>query len=272
MTMSLQDQQITVGGISTHYVRAGSGPTVLVVHGGAPGACALVNWGPSILPLAGAGFDVIAFDQPGFGGTENPTDYSIEFRVEHAKLFIEAMGLSRFHVMGNSQGSYISARIALEDGRVDRLVLVSSGTLAPAGSAKAQAVAQEHAEALGSYEPGLENMRKMSMGTLYHQELVTDEFVQLRYEMSVGRLHEASLERRKAARPRSIVDDLKGMSPLTLLLSGLHDSGVPLERMMLLFELFPSAEYHVFSDAAHWVQYDQADRFNTLVADFLSAG
>jgi pimeloyl-ACP methyl ester carboxylesterase len=161
------------------------------------------------------------------------------------------MVLTRFHVMGNSQGSYIAARIALEDERVDRLVLVSSGTLAPPGSSEAQAVARQHAEAQGAYEPGLANMRKMSMGTLYHRELVTDEFVQLGYEMSIGRLHEASLERRKAVRPCSIEDDLKAMKLRTLLLSGLHDSGVPLERMTLLFQLFPDAEFHVFSDTAH---------------------
>ncbi len=76
----------------------------------------------------------------------------------------------------------------------------------------------------------------------------------------------------RTARPRSIVDELKSMRLRTLLLSGLHDAGVPLERTMLLFELLPNAEFHVFSDAAHWVQWDQADRFNTLVADFLSAG
>jgi hypothetical protein len=43
MTISLQDRQIMVGGVSTHYVRAGRGPVVLVIHGGVPGACALVN-------------------------------------------------------------------------------------------------------------------------------------------------------------------------------------------------------------------------------------
>jgi 2-hydroxy-6-oxonona-2,4-dienedioate hydrolase len=99
--------QIEIDGLDTHYVRAGrqrGGPVLLVMHGGAPGACAMVNWGPNIAPLADAGFDVIAFDQPGYGGTANPTDYSMEFRVAHARAFIDAMGLSRFHVMSNSQG------------------------------------------------------------------------------------------------------------------------------------------------------------------------
>ena len=262
-------QHIDVDGLSTFYIRQGSGTPVVVIHGGSPGACALVNWGANIAPLADAGFDVIAYDQPGYGGTANPTDYSMAYRVSHAKAFIAALGLTRYHVMGNSQGSYIAARIALDDERVDRLVLVSSGTLAPEGSAEAQAQSRAHAEALGAYEPGLENMRKLSMGTLYHPELVTEEFVQLRYEMSIGRLHEASQERRKAPRPTPITGELGGLKPRTLLSVGKHDSGVALERMVALFELIPNAEMHLFSASGHWVQRDETDRFNSLVTGFL---
>jgi pimeloyl-ACP methyl ester carboxylesterase len=272
MATDVVDAQVEVAGLDTHYVRAGHrGPAIVVLHGGAPGACAMVNWGSNIVPLADAGFDVIAFDQPGYGGTANPEDYSMDFRVAHAKAFIGAMGLARFHVMANSQGSYLAARIALDDARVDRLVLVSSGTLAPAGSPEAQAIARQHGQDLGSYEPGLENMRRLSQGTLFRKELVTEEFVRLRYEMSIGRLHEASNARRNAPRPNPITAELVNLRPYTLLLSGLHDAGVPLERTQLLFSLLPHAEWHVFSDAAHWVQWDQAARFNSLVADFLGS-
>jgi 2-hydroxy-6-oxonona-2,4-dienedioate hydrolase len=36
-----------------------------------------------------------------------------------------------------------------------------------------------------------------------------------------------------------------------------------------LLESFADAELHVFNDCAHWVQWDQAARFNQLVVDFL---
>ena len=177
---------VEVEGLKTFYVHRGDGPPIIAIHGGSPGACALINWGANIEPLAALGFSVYAYDQPGYGYTDVPTDHSLEFRVRHAQAFIDALGLDRYHVMGNSQGSYIAARIALEDPKVDRLVLVSSGTLAPEGSEAAKQLSREHAEAIGAYEPGLDNMRKLSLGTIYHPELVTDEFVQLRYEMSIG--------------------------------------------------------------------------------------
>ena len=38
---------------------------------------------------------------------------------------------------------------------------------------------------------------------------------------------------------------------------------------MLLCEQIPNAELHIFSSCGHWAQWDQARRFNELVANFL---
>jgi 2-hydroxy-6-oxonona-2,4-dienedioate hydrolase len=179
---------IEVEGIRTFYLRAGSGHPLVLFHGGSPGTCSSVNWKLNIGPLAAAGLAVYAYDQPGFGFSANPTDYSLDFRVAHAKSFIDALRLDRFHVMGNSMGAYIAARMALEDPRSKKLVLVSSNTLAPKGSAESQAKSKQHAEELRAYTPSLENMRTMTLGTLFHRELVTDGLVQERYEMSTGKI------------------------------------------------------------------------------------
>ena len=56
-----------------------------------------------------------------------------------------------------------------------------------------------------------------------------------------------------------------------LLMWGAKDSGVSLDRSLLLLEALPGAELHIFNGAAHWVQWDQADRFNSIVRDFLKA-
>jgi len=56
-----------------------------------------------------------------------------------------------------------------------------------------------------------------------------------------------------------------------LLLWGNNDVGVSVERGLELFHRIPGAEFHLFDRCAHWVQWDQADRFNRLVADFAGA-
>jgi pimeloyl-ACP methyl ester carboxylesterase len=124
------------------FVKAGDGHPLLLIHGASPGASSLLNWKLNVEPLAAAGFAVYAYDQPGFGYTENPSDHSIEYRVTHAKALINALGLGQFHVVGNSVGGYIAARLALEDKRVKGFVTTTSGSLSPQGSADSQALAK----------------------------------------------------------------------------------------------------------------------------------
>ena len=264
-------KRIQVDGIETFYIDQGSGPPLVLVHGAAPGAASLVSWKLNLDPLAEAGFRVIAFDQPGFGHSELPTDHSLEYRVRHARAFLEALGLERYHLVGNSVGAYLAARLALEDGRVDRLVLVSSSVLAPRGSAQADALATQHSQELREFSPTLESVRAMTLKTLSRRELVTDELVRERFEMSSGRRYEAQVARRATPPPRPILDELGRISNRTLIFWGADDRGAAGERALLLFALLPNAELHIFSQCGHWVQWDQAERFNRLVADFLRA-
>jgi pimeloyl-ACP methyl ester carboxylesterase len=263
---------VEIDGLNTFYIKTGTGTPIVVIHGGSPGACARVNWGKNLDYLASLGYTVYAFDQPGYGRTDNPEDFSLEYRVKHAQAFVEAMGLDSFILMGNSQGSYIVARIALETPeKVQKIVLVSSGTLAPRGDAASEAVSREHAERLASYAPSLENMRALTMQTLLHHENVTEELVRERYEMSIGKNREADAKRRGTPAPRPVYEDLKKLDVPVLLLWGAQDSGVTLDRSLLLFNAIPGAELHIFDRCGHWVQWDQAERFNTIVRDFLAS-
>ena len=268
--MATEHRYLDVDGLRTFYLTAGQGHPVLLIHGGSPGACSLVNWKLNMEPLAASGLCLYAFDQAGFGHTDKPADYSLDYRVAHARSFIDALGLERFHLIGNSMGAYIAARIALEDPRAKRLVLVSSSTLAPQGSAEAAALGKKHAQELREYTPTLENMRAMTMKTLFKSELVTEELVAERYNMSAGPHFDAILKRREAPSWKPMVEKLPKLRNRTLILWGKNDGGAALERALLLFQSLPDAELHIFNECGHWVQWDQAERFNRIVGDFLS--
>lgn len=80
---------VTVAGLRTHYWHAGSGPVLLMLHGQLPGSCAAVEWGDQVQRFADAGYSVYAIDEAGFGQTDNPSDYSIETRIAHARAFVD---------------------------------------------------------------------------------------------------------------------------------------------------------------------------------------
>jgi pimeloyl-ACP methyl ester carboxylesterase len=270
-TAPVDGAYLDAAGLRTFYVKKGTGPAVFLVHGAAPGATAWVNWGPAIDGLAAAGFTVYAFDQAGFGRTDNPPDYSLEFRVAHAQAFVDAIGVARYSLIGNSVGGYIVARLALvAPERLHRLVIVASATLAPPGGAETQARFQDHARELREFEPSLENMRQLTRGTLFNPALVTDELVRERYEMSLGKNLEAHHARAATPPARPVHEELRGLPVKTLLVWGANDRGGTLEKALLLFRTVPGAELHVFDQCAHWPQWDHTARFTALVGSFLA--
>jgi pimeloyl-ACP methyl ester carboxylesterase len=67
----MKQEYIQVDDIKTFFVSVGTGHPLLWLHGASPVASSLVNWKLNLEPLAAAGFTVYAYDQSGFGHTEN---------------------------------------------------------------------------------------------------------------------------------------------------------------------------------------------------------
>jgi len=241
-----------------------------MLHGQAPGACVSVIWGANIDAIANAGFTVYALDETGFGRTDNSADCSIQTRTAHVRGFLEAMGLEGYTLWGHSDGSYIACAIALKDPKVERLILMASGSLSPnppnqtdEDRARARAAADERE----SYAPSLEGARETLTHSIVNQSQITYELVREYYEASTGKNAEAYQSRLAIPKPK-IYDDLHALNVPVLMLWGSSDSGGP-ARGLTLFEKIPGAELHIFSNCAHWVQRDQPDRVHSLVVDFL---
>jgi pimeloyl-ACP methyl ester carboxylesterase len=114
---------ITVDGARLHYVEAGQGPPILLIHGlGGQ----LRNFSYALLERLAETNRVILLDRPGAGHSPRIADYGI---AEHAALvarFIEELGLDRPIVVGHSFGGAIALALALDHADlVGRLVLVA---------------------------------------------------------------------------------------------------------------------------------------------------
>ncbi|USZ67129.1 alpha/beta hydrolase [Halorussus salilacus] len=112
-----------------HYLTAGEGPPLLLLHG--LGSTAHV-WVPLFDALTDR-FTVYAPDRPG-RGLSTAVDYHEtgfrEFGVEYVADFLDALGIEETAVMGNSLGGFQSLALAVDrPERVRRLCIVG----APAG-------------------------------------------------------------------------------------------------------------------------------------------
>ena len=123
---------LSVGGkrVDVCYYEAGSAErgSVIFVQTGGAGTTAYMCWHMNIEAFADAGFRVYAPDAPGFGKSKLASADTGSVDGEGFLLaFMDAVGVSQAHLVGNSMGAMTAARFAASNpGRV-RSVTLSGG-------------------------------------------------------------------------------------------------------------------------------------------------
>lgn len=265
---------VNVQGLKTRYFEHGDGAPVLLLHGASLGSSADV-WTATLPAFAGQGLRAIAFDQPGFGLTDNPQDYSVSFRNKFIVAFMDALRLDRVHIVGHSQSGRIAVAIAFaHPHRIAKIVALGTGSLLPPvpGQKKSNGEGDEGTAA----EPTLADTRKLLEDNLYKHELITPAVLALRQRMSTGKNFEAFLARKQA--PREKDTESKPLwqrlteTPVPLrLIYGKQDRGGAAERAALARALYPTLDVHVVDRCKHLVHWDAAEEFLALSGAFLAS-
>lgn len=272
---------ITIEGIKTAYYRSkkneleatNNKPSVLLLHGGSPGACSNINWFLNFGYLSDQGYDVIAYDQPGFGHSTTPDDHSIEFRYQHAVEFIRALDLSSVHLIGNSIGGLLSTLIVLRAQkhgiRVRSLVLAAPYPYFPVPDTT-QKKLDEHRQRLGSIEQTFDSVKNLCLNTFNNASKLTDGIVNLRLSMLQGSNWDnykarSAQGRRFNSEPTK---DSKIHLP-TLMVWGLNDNSLPHEIGVSAMSYFDNAQFLFLPSCGHWPQTEQHTPFNLSADQFL---
>ena len=124
---------VTAGGITWHVQCAGSGPTLLLLHG--TGA-STHSW-RDLLPALAARFSVVAPDLPGHAFTSTlPVErQSLPGMADAIEVLLQALGRKPELAVGHSAGAALLARLGL-DARIDPRWIVSlNGAFLPYGGA-----------------------------------------------------------------------------------------------------------------------------------------
>lgn len=268
---------VDIDGIRTRYFEAGDGHPLVLIHGGQFGMdYDATNWSPVFDALASR-HRVIAFDKLGQGQTDDPArddDWTIAAVIRHAKAFIDAMGLDRFHLAGHSRGGLPAARIAIDrPEQVSRLVIFNSNTLAPDDPSTPEDFYVKLLTASPPESPKWpEAKRKL------------EELTQKWAESHPERVAEnPSLANAFAPSPW-FVHDLKyetlrmieagRLRTPTLIFWGFEDASAPWRLGVTLVDLIaPHADptrFHVLNRAEHEPYVDHPDEVARLMVDFLN--
>ncbi len=122
----MEHHQASVNGIRLHYVRAGSGPLMLFLHGFPE---AWFTWEPQLAEFA-ATHTVAAPDMRGYNLSDKPpevTDYRPSVLVEDIRQLIAHLGFERCVLVAHDWGGAVAWNFAAAYPQmVDRLIILNS--------------------------------------------------------------------------------------------------------------------------------------------------
>lgn len=265
----LEDKWLeTAPGEITHYHELGAGLPILFLHGSGTGVTAASNWWKNLPELAASG-RCVAIDSIGYGQTvvAEGTTYGIRAWVDHAIRVLDALGIDKTWLVGNSLGGWVALQMAIDHpGRVHGVI--SMGT----GGAQLTGALKSHSNPVLSAEGIRETLEKFVVDT----SLITDELVELRYEAARNDTATDRLKQVVAARDRDRQEfnlDFDKLAELTmpvLLIHGMQDVVITPSRTWDLVRTIPHADAHLFNQCGHWSQVEKAEEFNRVIALYLA--
>lgn len=274
--MSTLTEQSTSKRIQTknwdiHYHEAGEGHPVVLVHGGGPGATGWSNFHPNIETLAKQ-FCVLAIDLPGWGRSQ-AVNYEQRDNSGAIGEFLDALGIAKAALVGNSMGGSSCIRLAYERPElVTHLVTLgsSSGTPGPFDAAGLT----EGVKALEAayFQPGPETMRKFIATMAFDTRYITDEFIAERVKAAVDRPEHLEGWKTGHGKPMVRIDQAKlaAITAPTLLVHGRDDRTVNFTAALHLSRQIADSRVLIVNRCGHWVQLEHAAEFNRSVASFIA--
>jgi pimeloyl-ACP methyl ester carboxylesterase len=263
---------IEVEGVRLHYVEAGKGDPVVLIHG----------WNGSTfsfrytIPELARTHRVIAIDLLGFGYSARPArgDYSVTAQLRLVTGLMDRLGIERAAVVGHSMGGGIAMHLALSHPeRVERLVLVDeaserearrglrAGKLLRHGLFLLSPLAL-HAEPLG---------RAVFRLAVHDPAMLTPEVFEGYARPLRVRGHLRGVGRQLRDRGREPVLEPARIRQPTLVLWGEHDRIISLPAGQELAQRIDGARLEMIRSAGHLPLEEQPETCNRVILEFLGA-
>lgn len=268
-------------GASAHIRDEGNpeGPVLVLIHGS---NASLHTWEPWVAELGGT-YRIVSMDLPGHGltGRVPGDDYSREAMAGFVIEIMDALGVERFAVGGNSMGGGVSAMIALENpDRVSALILVNSAGIPVERDADDVPLAfrlagmpviskvMRYVLPRSVVEEGLQKV-------FVDQSKVTDEMVARYFDLS---LHEGNRDATRIRFSQNMARDevafaarLGEISMPTLIIWGDKDGLIPVSAAHEFKARIPHAELVIYENVGHIPMEEVPGESAGAVAAFLTS-
>lgn len=271
--MDAKSRFVEIEGVNTHYLEAGSGDPLVLIHGGGAGADALGNW-QTCIPEYAKRYRVIAVDMVGFGNSGKPDpahyNYGQTNRNRHMIGFIETVAdRAPVYLIGNSMGGATALGVTIQrPNLVRKLVLMGAAGLDISNPDPAPR------KALGGYDYTPEGMRRLVSVLAGPTFKIDDELVNYRHQLTIQPgAREAMTALHEHMKSDGMIyanEQIAGIKTPTLVVGGKHDQIAVLARTYGYLELIPNSWGFVLPHAGHWVMMESPREFVAVTSAFCS--
>lgn len=272
--LGLEPRVATVDGLHLRYVRSGAGPQVILIHGF---ASSIYTW-KEVVPELARDHDVVALDLPGFGGSDQPSDLAFGMLPRSVLGLMDALGIPRATLVGNSLGGATALAVALDHReRVQNLVLVDSAgyNLASADRPFFVRLAGSRAGRLLERLPLRRLLVRLALRQVFHDDsLVTPERVEeylapMARPGALASLRSLNASGDDLAAP--FAARIQDVAAPALIVWGSDDRWIPLDQGRRLEGAIRGSRLVVIPECGHMPQEEKPQAFLTVVRPFLAA-
>jgi pimeloyl-ACP methyl ester carboxylesterase len=255
-------------------------PLIVLMHGF---GASTFSWRDVIEPMSAFG-DVIAYDRPGFGFTERPTNwgevnpYGFEGNFQILDDLITKFGSDRDVVLvGHSAGGQLAAEYArLNPSKVKSLVLVDPAILTTGGGPNGFEWLYEIPQIKKLGPILVSSIATSGMDLLkesyFNQNQLTAEVLEgYQAPLKVKGWEVGFWNFATAPRQNKLSENLDDLKLPTLLITGSNDTVVPTSDTVKLDNLIANSELEVIQQSAHLPQEEKPQEFMSAIAKHWSA-
>jgi pimeloyl-ACP methyl ester carboxylesterase len=279
MLKGLEVQYLTIHGHKRAFVKAGTGPALLLLHGL---GCDHTTWHPVIASLARR-YTVIAPDLLGHGRSDKPrADYSVGGYANGMRDLLTVLGIDKATVVGHSFGGGVAMQFAYQfPERTERMVLVAPGGIGREVTPAIRAISLPGFQlAMGlATMPGLLQATKIGLRSLAATRMShvrdLDEVAEIVQHLSDRQARAAITHVVRAVVDwRGQVVTMADRAYLThampmCVIWGTDDRVIPSKHAELAKQIAPEATVEVIPNAGHFPHKDHPQRFVKILNDFV---
>ncbi len=283
-TATMTETAVTIGGREMFYAETGTGPAVVLLHGGGPGASGVSNFSRNIDALAGD-YRVLVPDLPGYGRSAKGVDGNdpFGFLANSIRGLLNELHIDSAHLVGNSYGGACALRLALDTPeRVEKMVLMGPGGIGTTRALPTEGLGKLF-DYYGGQGPTREKLNAFIREYLvFDGDAVPDSVVESRYLASIDPEVIANPPLRRPSGPMALrtlwrMDltrdhRLARLTTPTLVVWGAADRVNRPAGGQMLARIMPNCDLLLAANAGHWVQWERAEFFNGVTRAFLAGG